>query len=154
MFVIGCICLVNAIASSTNFLYYLDRVEFNKTWKVKNLSTVIITECTSTPFVTLITDVITIGSRVYIPILLILFFNSILLKDLSESKNRVKFKKHRREIQFTFTVIFSSFMFFIFYLPVTWVFLFKYLSSFIGFEYSKEIYDFFLRLQLKSAVCI
>jgi hypothetical protein len=147
MLIIGVMALSVAVLTLDNLFFYVEEVSvvksfFNSTLNLTEQITSTKLTCTSSLVVSILSDFLLVSLRVYLPIMLILIFNIILIKDLVKSKNRVKFKIHKKEIQFTFTVIFSSFVFFGLYFPVSVVVLLKNVFLFTSIEHSKEIFDF------------
>ncbi len=147
MLIIGILALFVSLICIDNFFFSIHEIKTVKSFfNVTNNSTEQITSnrliCTSSDLGNMIADVLIVSFRVYIPITLILIFNFILIRDLVKSKNRFKFKIHKKEIQFTFTVIFASFVFFVLYFPISVLVLLKNVFVFTGVVYSQEILEF------------
>jgi hypothetical protein len=70
-------------------------------------------------------EVISVSMRIHIPIVLMFVFNILLVNDLFKSKSKVSLRNHRKEAQFTFSVLFSSVVYLILYTPVAVLFAVK-----------------------------
>ena len=88
----------------------------------------------------LISHVLTLLMRTYIPIGLMIFFSVCILKNLLKvSKSKKIHKMSKREAQFTRTVIFSNVYFLIFYLPLLVYYILSYVFKFSSNSESQEL---------------
>lgn len=159
--IIALLALTLAIVHATNFWFYLDK---KQEYSNNSTITTIITssgldeevashnDCKSTKLVHILSDLASILVRVHVPLVLLSAFNLNLIYDLYKSKNRIRLRMHRKEIQFTFTVIFANLMFFIHYLPFSIFILLKHIIEHVGIDYSKEIFDFLYHLATECAL--
>jgi uncharacterized membrane protein len=173
MMIIGVLALTAALFSIINLFFYVgekeddnevkmnhDNYDFNST--ATNSSTVTTTTvtagsklvCRGSITFGFISEFLLISLRAHLPLSFVFIVNCILIKDLVKSKNRVQseFKLNKREIQFTFTVIFASFVFFALYFPISVMILLKFVFYVTGFEYSREIFDFFHSVSIEIAM--
>ena len=118
-FIFALICIIYLILcalSFENLLYYLDvSYSNNKTTP----------RCTATSAVSNSSDIISSILRTYIPILLLVVFNALIIKKLSKSKTIIKNRNQKREHEFTKTVISINLTFFILSLPEAVMYMIK-----------------------------
>lgn len=109
-------CIFIALANLPNIWFTLQ--------SQTNSTTNTTTYCHASPQVSIASDIISIILRVYFPMLIMLTLNIIMIAGMYEQKHRVNNAAHNaghhhKERQFTFTVFFLNFAYFVFCAPVS-----------------------------------
>ncbi len=148
-----------AIVDIENAFFYLTIAEAVKnmtdfsTNQTRQVSSVSKT-CTASPEVSIASDIVSICLRTYFPTLIMVILDTYMIVDLRRSKKRLSGSiRSKKETQFTFTVILSNILFFLFNSPLS-------VAYFVGYglrgtgQPNKviEIYNFVFGLTLNIAL--
>jgi hypothetical protein len=112
--------LVIGLIDLEKLLYHV--VEKKTTFSADTTQSATSLECVSMFKSGIPSEMISILMRIHIPIILMFVFNSILIHDLFKSKSKMSLRNHRKEAQFTFSVLFSSVAYLVLYTPVAILF--------------------------------
>jgi hypothetical protein len=173
--ILSIISLILSALNIINFFNYLDDREIAKNLTQANstlvlLSIIHVTTCKSTNEILAASDIISACLRTYIPIVLMMFFNISIVRYMFKSKAKLNLKIHKREIQFTMTVLLSNIIFFIMNAPLAIAFILNIIYSYsdievdrnfkagfdfyynlaVNFSYMYQAFDFFLNLIVNS----
>lgn len=115
------------LVNSPNFWFYIVEIKSNSSLTNQTSSKY----CTSNPTAVLFRDIFAIGIRTVIPFILMFVINCILIKKVKESRTKLnQVKKNKQELVFVLTVIVTTFIFLLNYLPnVVWIGLSNYFQN-------------------------
>lgn len=115
------------LVNSPNFWFYIVEINSNSTSSNQTSSKY----CTSNPTAVLFRDIFAIGIRTVIPFILMFVINCILIIKVKQSRTKLnQVKKNKQELSFVLTVIVTTFIFLLNYLPnVVWIGLSNYFQN-------------------------
>jgi hypothetical protein len=106
-----------------------------------------------------VSELIAVSLRIHIPIVLMFIFNIMLVYKLLKSKSRISLRNHRKEAQFTFSVLFSSVAYLVLYTPIAILFGLKHYYMLSGQaiekpidERDREIFNFLYELSVNFSL--
>jgi hypothetical protein len=164
--------LVITILNLPNFFFYQEvlttmRIQ-NITFLENNMTVINRTRlissstmrCTANLEINLASDIISISLRTYLPFILMLIFDIIVIKDLFVSKAKLSISNQKKEIKFSLAVIFITVSIFIFNGALSVAFLMVYTNSItssnvwytftVTFSFYLQTFSFFINFFLNS----
>jgi hypothetical protein len=117
-------CLVALIDLENGFFYLVHTTETtvyrnNLTSNSTTNRTTVKVACSASSAVTTGSEIVSILMRTFIPALVMIVLDAYMIIDLRSRRARVKSRRSNKEIQFTFTVILSNILFFVFNSPLS-----------------------------------